>query len=55
MWVYGYARVLEGKGPPAVRSSYRARVVVDVVILMAFVLLFLALTMAVLRKKDILR
>jgi ABC-type multidrug transport system ATPase subunit/pSer/pThr/pTyr-binding forkhead associated (FHA) protein len=55
MWVYGYARVLEGKGPPAVRSSYRARVVVDVVILMAFVLLFLALTMVVLRKKDILR
>jgi ABC-type multidrug transport system ATPase subunit/pSer/pThr/pTyr-binding forkhead associated (FHA) protein len=54
LWVYSYARVFAGDSPERIESSYRQRVRTDMAILGGFILLFLALTMLALGRKDVL-
>lgn len=54
LYVEGYSLVLQGKSDAAVRDAYRKRLWLDFSVLGGFSLLFLALTMWALKRKDIL-
>jgi len=54
MTVAEYKNVLNGRTASEVAAAYRRRVLVDMIVLMGFSLLFLALTMWALKRKDLL-
>ena len=54
IYVTEYERVFEGKSPDQITDAYSRRVAIDCAVLVLFNLLFLGLTMWVLKRKDVL-
>ncbi len=54
MTITEYEKVMDKKPPDEIKSAYRQRVLIDLLILSSFSVLFLALTMWALKRKDVL-
>jgi hypothetical protein len=54
LYVAGYASVLAGKDSSSVKEAYLLRVWLDLVVLLAFSLVLLPLTMWTLKRRDVL-